>query len=269
MHQVRPSQCTVTGRDTVDCILDALSEIIPRPLWLLRSAILPTVVLFTLNYLKELPFVSGLMASVWGTGGLWFLMLLGFIPSVLAWSRIGFYSAAFSPPITLCDCRGVLRGVDLLGITALAVIGFAELLDLILRYASDSGQSFFPVTWVLIFSGGIIVIPLLICGGMRFLISLPAAALGWTLSYRTALELTKERSGWLAGIGVALVCMFPLTWQGVVGLRGIVIANLPNVPEVVWPWVYFGFMVLLSAVTGHCLGQVLRRLLDGVPDPKE
>jgi hypothetical protein len=269
MYQIRPSLCRTTGRDTVDSILDALAEIVPRPMWLLRSAVLPACVVAGIGFIQNQSFASDWGEAIWWISLTWLLQAVAFIPCVLAWSRIGFCSAADAPAFRLSSYRGVLRGLDLIAICLLTVFALAVSVDLALRAATETGEAVFPARWVLVFAAAVVIMPTLILGGMRLLITLPAAALGWHMSYADALLLTRERSGWLAGIGVAFVCMFPLTWQGVAGLRGVAVANFPSIPDVVWPWVSFLSTVLLCAVAGHGLGQVLRRLLDGIPEEED
>ena len=264
MIKIEPSFCTISGRDTVDCILDALSAILTRPLWLLKSALLPALCLLVLKSLQSVPALAPYFESILGITVSWALLAVAFLPSVLAWSRVGFDLGPEASSLILYDRRGFSRGLDLLVIILLCILSVALLSSLLLSSISNESPPFFPVRWLMIFAAAVVIMPALILGGMRLLITLPAAALGWNLSYAQALVLTSARTGWLAGIGVAFICMFPLTWQGVAGLRGMVNANM-SVPDMVWPWVNFFATVLLCAVAGHGLGQVLRRLLEGIP----
>jgi len=273
LTQLRPSQCEVTGRDTVDSIIDALSEICQRPHWLLLSAVVPAIGTAILMYASTLPIIATMENTIWGVSILWFLKTLLFLPCVLAWCRIGFFTASPSPSPRILETRGLRRALDLL----LMLLAASTLVSAGLYYGlaalTKTGHSVFPAAGIFYFSGAVVLVPSLILGGMRLMMTIPAAAVRWDLSYPSALLLTKHRGGWLAGLGMAFLCLFPLASQSVVGIKGMVTANTLYFgvinPEILWPWMHFVFTALLSAVAGHGLGQVLRRLLEGMPDNDE
>ncbi|MBN2751815.1 MAG: hypothetical protein JXQ84_03820 [Rhodospirillaceae bacterium] len=264
---VQPSVCPVSGRDAFDLMVEAFGETVVRPLWLLRTALFPFVAVWGVAHSVSVFAPSGVKTSVWFMALCWVLEAAAFVPCVLAWCRIGFFPATDMVPPSPLERTGLWRGLDLLVLVMLAIAGLAGLLDVVVSGAT-AGQIVFPARGMLVFSGGLVLIPTLILGGMRLLVAVAAAAIGWKLSYTEAFVLTAHRNGWLAGVGLAFVCLYPLTIKSMDSLREIVGAPLYGVPGV-WNGIEFGLVVLLVAVSGHALGRILRRLLDGMPQSVE
>ncbi|MGE4528895.1 MAG: hypothetical protein AB7D00_11070, partial [Rhodospirillaceae bacterium] len=211
----------------------------------------------------------GLDDSVWGTAAIWAFVAAAFAPCLLAWSRVGFLSAGAepAPPPSPLEHSGLMRALDVLAIMMAAIAGLAALADIGLEFLTAEGVDL-PPRWLLVFAGGLVLVPSLVFGGMRLLVAVAAAAIGWPIGYAGVRVLTARRGAWLAGVGLVLLCLYPLTAQSVAGLRQVVGGPLGGLRGA-WAGVEFGAMVALTAVSGHVLGQVLRRLVDGMPRSAE
>jgi len=265
MTQLRPSHCEITGRDTVDFIIEAMGDICQRPHWLVLTAIVPTLGMIGIYYAANSPAFILYSQSIWFVCVVYLFKISMFLPCVLSWARIGFFSVLSVPRPDIFEVRGLVRAFDLAALLMAMVAFVASGIDLGIAWASGAGTSIFPARGVVLFAGGMVLVPGLILGGMRLVVSIPAGALGWNLDYPSALYVSSRRNGWLAGLGMAFLCLFPLSMQSVHGLQTLVNERWATSPEI-WPWVSFGFVVLLCAVTSHGLGQMLRRLLEGIPE---
>ncbi len=265
---IRPSECPVTGRDAFDMILTALGEIVCRPGWLLRTALFPFVCIWGIATLvygldrQEVP-----VGGVWAVSLRWTLELAVCLPCVLAWCRIGFRGAAHSEPPRYVETTGLRAALDLLLTIMAAVLLLAGGLDLLSAGLSGNRVEGFPARGLTLFAAGLVVVPGIMFGAMRLLVGVAAAAVGWRIGFREALVLTAHRGGWLAGLGLTFLCLFPLASESVRGMRDLVGGPLGGIVGV-WRGVGFGMVLLLAAASGHALGQALARLHDGMPkDP--
>ncbi|WP_337997902.1 hypothetical protein [Oleispirillum naphthae] len=262
---LRPSECPVSSRDAFDMAMQAFIDIAAHPFWLGRTVLLPFVAVWGLSTLLHVA-GFGLRESVWGMAAVWTAQAAAFVPCLLAWSRIGFRSAGSepAPPPSPLEHAGLVRGLDVLVIVMAAVAGLAGLADIGLDFLTVD----LPPRWLLVFAGGLVLVPSLVFGGMRLLVAVAAAAVGWPIGYAGVRVLTARRGAWLAGVGLVLLCLYPLTARSVAGIREVVGGPLGGL-QGAWAGVEFGAMVALTAVCGHVLGQVLRRLVDGVPRAAE
>lgn len=266
---LRPSECPVSTRDAFDMAVQAFIDIAAHPFWLGRTMLLPFVVAWGLSGLLHVAAPPGLGDSVWGTAAVWSLKAAAFVPCLLAWSRIGFLSAGSepAPPPSPLEHSGLVRALDVLAMAMAAIAGLAALTDIGLGLLTAEGVDL-PPRWLLVLAGGLVLVTSLVFGGMRLLVAVAASAIGWPIGYAGARVLTARRSAWLAGVGLVLLCLYPLTARSVAGIREVVGAPLGGVYGA-WAGVEFGAMVVLTAVSGHVLGQVLRRLMDGMPRAAE
>lgn len=267
---IRPSECPVTGRDAFDMILTALGEIVSHSGWLLRTALVPFIgiwgiasVVYGLDQ-QDMP-----VEGVWMITLRWTLEIAVCLPCVLAWCRIGFRGAATSEPPHYLETTGLRAALDLLLMIMAAVLLLAVGLDLLSAQLSGDRVEGFPARGLVLFAAGLVVIPGIMFGAMRLLIAVAAAAIGWRIDYRGALVLTLNRSGWLAGLGLTVLCLFPLASESVNGMRDLIGGPLGGIVGV-WRGIGFGMVLLLAAAAGHALGQALARLYDGMPqDPPQ
>jgi len=267
---IRPSECPVTGRDAFDMILTALGEIVSHPGWLLRTALVPFVGIWGIASLaygldqQEMP-VEGVVAVTLR----WAAEIAVCLPCVLAWCRVGFRGAATSEPPHYVETTGLRAAFDLLLMIMAAVLLLAFGLDMLSAALTGDKVEGFPARGLVLFAAGLVVIPGIMFGLMRMLVAVAAAAIGWRIDYRDALVLTANRGGWLAGLGLTVLCLFPLASESVDGMRELVGGPLGGVVGV-WRGLGFGMVLLLAAATGHALGQALARLYDGMPqEPPE
>jgi hypothetical protein len=262
---IRPSECPVTGRDAFDMILAALGEIVSHPGWLLRTALIPFIGIWGVASV-----VYGLDQQDMPVGGVvaiavrWTLEVAVCLPCVLAWCRIGFRGAATSEPPRYLETTGLRQALDLLLMVMAAVMALALGLDLLSTGLTGNRVEGFPARGLVLFASGLVVIPGIMLGVMRLLIAVAAAAIGWRIDYREALVLTAERGGWLAGIGLTFLCLFPLASESAKGMRDLVGGPLGGIAGI-WRGIGFGMLLLLAAASGHALGQALARLYDGMP----
>jgi len=263
---LRPSECPVSGRDAFDMSMQALGDVATHPFWLARTSLLPFVAVWGLSGLLYAA-VPGLRESVWGTAAVWTVQAAAFAPCLLAWSRIGFFPSDDAGPPSALEHTGLVRALDVLAIVMAAMAGLAALFDLGLAALTAEGVDL-PPRWLLVFAGALVLVPALVFGGMRLLVAVAAAAVGWPIGYAGARVLTARRGAWLAGLGLVLLCLYPLTAQSVHGIRDVVGSSLGGVPGV-WPGIEFGALAVLTSVCGHVMGQILRRLIDGMPRPAE
>ena len=263
---IRPSECPVTGRDAFDMILTALGEIVSHPVWLLRTALFPFVAIWGVASLiygldqQDMP-IEGVVAVTLR----WTAEIAVCLPCVLAWSRIGFRGAATSEPPGFLETTGLHRAVDLLLMIMAAVLLLGVGLDMLSAALSGNHVEGFPARGLVLFAAGLVVIPGIMFGAMRLLVAVAAAAIGWRIAYADALVLTANRGGWLAGLGLTFLCLFPLASESVAGMRDLVGGPLGGLVGV-WRGLGFGMVLLLASASGHALGQALARLYDGIPD---
>ena len=156
--------------------------------------------------------------------------------------------------------------VLLIAMGAIAILAFG--LDLLSAALTGSRAAGFPARGLVLFAAGLVVIPGIMFGGVRLLVGVAAAAIGWPIGFSGALVLTSERAGWLAGVGLTFLCLFPLATESVAGLRDLVGGPFVDLPGV-WRGVAFMLVALLVAAAGHSLGHALRRLEDGMPKEEE
>lgn len=267
---IRPSECPVTGRDAFDMVLTALGEIVSRPLWLVRTAVFPFVTVWTLATLFYRFDLAGETApGVWTIALRWGAEVAVFLPCVLAWCRVGFLGADRSEPPRVIERTGLRHALDLLLMSLAAILLFATGLDMLSAALTGGKVEGFPAHGLVLFAAGLVVVPGLMLGGMRLLIAVAASAVGWRIGYGGAWVLTEHRGGWLAGLGLTFLCLFPLAAESVSGMRELVGGPLGGMPGV-WRGIAFGLVVLLAAASGHALGQALARLYEGMPpEPAE
>lgn len=262
---VRPSECPVTGRDAFDLTLDALGEIAQRPHWLLRTLLLPFVAVWTIQTVfYELDQNGLLVESVWITLMRWTLEIGVFLPCLLAWCRVGFLGIAQAEPPHALERTGLRAAFDLLLIAMAAVTVVAIGLDFVFTTLTGSRTAGFPARGLVLFAAGLVVIPGIMFGAVRLLIAVAAAAIGWPIGLPGALVLTTHHAGWLAGMGLTFLCLFPLATQSVAGLREVVGGPFADMPGL-WRGVSFGLVGLIAAASAHAVGHALRRLHDGMP----
>ena len=261
---LRPSECPVSSRDAFDMPMQAFGDVATHPSWLGRTMLLPFVMAWGLATLLHFA-APWLDDSVWGAAAVWALTAAAFAPCLLAWSRIGFFSAGAeaAPPPSPLEHVGLVRALDVLAIVMAAIAGLAALADIGLDFLTAKGVEL-PPHWLLVFAGVLVLVPSLVFGGMRLLVAVAAAAVGWPIGYADARVLTARRGAWLAGVGLVLLCLYMLTARSVEGIHDVVGGPLGGLRGV-WTGVEFGAMVALTAVSGHVLGQILRRLIDGMP----
>lgn len=265
LAMIRPSECPVTGRDAFDMILTALGDIVSHPLWLLRSVLFPFVAIWGVASLVHGLGWRGMeSAGVWVVALRWTFEIAVCLPCVLAWCRIGFRGVATSEPPRFVETTGLWRALDLLLTIMAAVLLLAAGLDLVAAALSGSRADGFPARGLVLFGAGLVVVPGLMFGAMRLLIAVAASAVGWPIGYSDALVLTANRDGWLAGLGLTFLCLFPLATESVAGMRALVGGPLGGVVGV-WRGLGFGMVMLLAAASGHALGHALARLYDGMP----
>lgn len=266
---VRPSECPTTGHDAFDLTLDALGEIAQRPHWLLRTILLPFVAVWSIQTLFHELGQSGLLVeSVWITLARWTVEIGVFLPCLLAWCRVGFLGIAAAEPPHAFERTGLREALDLLlltmGVVTLVALGF-DFLFTVLTGARTAG---FPARGLVLFAAALVVVPGIMFGGVRLLVGVAASAIGWRIGYSGALVLTANHAGWLAGLGLTFLCLFPLATQSVAGMRDLVGGPFADLPGV-WRGVAFGLVGLVAAASAHAVGHALRRLHDGMPKAEE
>lgn len=266
---VRPSECPVTGRDAFDLTLDALGEIAQRPHWLLRTILFPFVAVWMVQTVfYELDRSGLLVESVWVTLARWTVEIGVFLPCLVAWCRVGFTGIAHAQPPHAFERTGLREAIDLLLMTMAAVTVVAIGLDFLFTALTGNRTAGFPARGLVLFSAGLVVVPGIMFGGVRLLIAVAAAAIGWPIGLPGALVLTTHHAGWLAGLGLTFLCLFPLATQSVAGLRELVGGPFADLPGV-WRGIAFALVGLIAAASAHAVGHALRKLHDGMPKAAE
>ncbi|SBV91696.1 membrane hypothetical protein [uncultured Alphaproteobacteria bacterium] len=262
---VRPSECPVTGRDAFDLTLDALGEIVQRPHWLLRTILFPFVAVWLIQTLfYALDQSGGLADGVWIVLARWTVEIGMFLPCLLAWCRIGFLGVARAEPPRAFERTGLREACDLLFLTMGTVTLLAVGLDFVFTALTGARTAGFPAQGLVLFAAGLVVVPGIMFGGVRLLVGVAAAAIGWRIGYTGALVLTANHAGWLAGLGLTFLCLFPLATQSVAGMRELMGGPFADLPGV-WRGVAFALVALVAAASAHAVGHALRRLHDGMP----
>lgn len=265
MTTIRPSECPISGRDAVDLMIESLYEIMRRPMWMMRTALFPFVVVWGTDLLYAIFPFGDLDAGAFGLVARWTIDAAAYVPCALAWCRIGYLGEEKAPSVL--ELTGIGRGLDVVAIFMAALALLGRLMTFGLERIGDPDLLDLAMHGGLRLAGGMLLVPALILGGMKLLVAAAAAAAETELSYADVRMLTARRGGWLAGIGLAFLCLYPLVGLSVEALRNLVGGPLGGIRGV-WAGIDFYLVLVLVGMSGLSLGRILRRLLSGMPrDP--
>ncbi len=160
--------------------------------------------------------------------------------------------------------RGIALACILLALLMGAVAVVAGLLDFAAEAWTGDALTGLEAQGLVTVATGLVVIPTLVLGGLRPLMSVAVTAADWPIGYAEALTLTARRGPWLSGLGVSFLCVFLLVMQSLDGIVDMVDGPIGGLAGT-WRGFETGLTVVLIAFCGHALGRVLRNLRDGIP----
>jgi hypothetical protein len=254
MTTIPPAERAPCARDAFDLLLESVREVFPHTLWMLCTALFPFIAErgIALGYL--LLAERGIGSTVGVEAARKTLEIAMYLPCLLAWSRIGLASAAASPMPSPVEWRGLVRGLDLLLPTMLAVAAGAAAASLLSVWFFDAEAD--PETLVEV-SSILVAAGFAVGGGARLLPAVAAAASGLDLGFAAAWRLSAPYALRLGGAAAVFLCLFLLTGESfdtLIGRFGDEIG--------VWAGVRTGALAALAAVCGRALGRELRRLVE-------
>ncbi len=245
------AESTPCVRSAFGLLLESIRGVFPRPLWMLRTALLPFVAERLVALGCILLAEEGLCATIGVETARRTLELAAFLPCLLAWGRVGFVGGGASAPSAL-EWRGLGRGLDVLLPAMLAVAAGAAaagvLAALLLGAAADPATlvAVWSILLAAAFAGG---------GGARLLLAAVAAACGVGGGFAAFWRLSAPHRGRIAAAALMFLCLFLLLGQSFDAL-----AELAGEADGVVPGIRGGVYAALTAVCGHALGRELRRL---------
>lgn len=261
---IRPSQCAFSRGDGFDLAFGALATVCRHPVWMLRTAIFPFVAYWGIGTLLARVGHGTMGLGLWGTGALWALKAALCIPCVAAWCRIGFTGGDDSPAVI--EPAGFRRGIDAVAVLAAVTLALGFVLAAAVGPESPFQDSENPrlARQALRLAGGVVLVVALPLGGVRAALSAAGAAVGHPLTYAEAWHLTRSRTAWLATIGLTFGLVYVLEAGAMEGLYGL-LDDVSGSVRGLRVGMGFGLILAMAAMSGHALGRVLRRLLEGMP----